>query len=305
MGPPLSNVEMSCAGRKWNGPNSLGAKMVVRTPLKNQHVDPGDGVLGPMANATGGLTCGFPDRLCTYADLIAAAFGTDTVDAYIDNFSRIWGEAVQAYESTLIADRTPYDLGTLTTNQLSGLSEFRAKCSVCHVEPEFTDATYRLAGTVNPDGADQGFHNIGVSLEADDAGRAASPGPHGAQAQNTGAFKTPSLRNVKLIAPYMHNGRLATLEDVITFYDSLNAPGATDMIRNAHLSALVPAGIGGGSSGKANVADFLRNGLTDCRVEHELAPFDHPELTLPNGNADGTDHTLPARGKTGDGAVCP
>ena len=78
VGPPLSNVEMSCAGRTWNGPNSLGAKMVPRTPLANQRVDPTDSVLGPLSNAPlTGLKCGFPDRVCTYADLIAAAFGTN------------------------------------------------------------------------------------------------------------------------------------------------------------------------------------------------------------------------------------
>ena len=116
VGPPLSNVEMSCAGRAWNGPNSLGAKMVVRTPLRNQLVDPNDSVLGLLSNSPNpGLKCGFTDRLCTYADLIAAAFGTGglsgqaAVDAYIANFSTIWGLAVQAYEATLVSDDTPYD----------------------------------------------------------------------------------------------------------------------------------------------------------------------------------------------------
>ncbi len=309
VGPPLSNVEMSCAGRAWNGANSLGAKMVVRTPLKNQLVDPTDSVLGPLSNAPStGLKCGFADRLCTYADLIAAAFGTGTTDSYIANFSTIWGQAVQAYESTLIADRTPYDLGTLTPNQQTGLATFRstgAKCSQCHVEPEFTDAAVRVANVPNPDGADVGFHNIGVSNEAEDLGRGNSPGPHGTQPGNNGAFKTSSLRNVGLTAPYMHDGRFANLTDVVNFYH--NAGGATVQIQNANISSLVANGsanVGGGAV--TNLVEFLQNGLTDCRVEHELAPFDHPALALPNGNPDGTSSTLPARGAAGDGFLsCP
>ena len=67
------------------------------------------------------------------------------MDAYINNFSSIWGQAVQAYEATLVPDRTPYDLGTLTPAQLNGLNTFRNRgCAVCHVEPEFTDASVRL-----------------------------------------------------------------------------------------------------------------------------------------------------------------
>lgn len=312
VGPPLSNVEMSCAGRRWNGPNSLGAKMVARTPLAKQVVDPTDGVLGPLSNAPGkGLTCGFADRPCTYADLIAAAFGTGgltgqaAVDSYVAGFSRIWGEAVQAYEATLIPDQTPYDrfirgdASALTASQQNGLAQFRAKCAVCHTEPELTDASVRLAANANPDGADPGYHNIGAAPEADDLGRAASPGPHGAQAQNNGAFKTPSLRNVKLTAPYMHNGRFATLEDVVSFYDDQASP--VNMIANPNRSSLVPAGISGGSQGRSDVVDFLRNGLTDCRVEHEQAPFDHPSLDLPNAAAG-----LPAVGKGGkDATLCP
>ena len=311
VGPPLSNVEMSCAGRAWNGPNSLGAKLVVRTPLKNQLVDPNDSVLGALSNSpSSGLKCGFTDRLCTYADLIAAAFGTGglsgqaAVDAYIANFSTIWGQAVQAYEATLVSDQTPYDkfirgnATALTTAQQEGLAEFRNACAVCHVEPELTDASVRFVaanGPTNADGADQGFHNIGVSPTAEDLGRGSSPGPHGSQAANAGAFKTPSLRNVKLTAPYMHNGRFATLANVVEFYDDANAP--MNIIENPQLSKDIPAKVGGGA--KADVVDFLMTGLTDCRVEHDVAPFDHPALDLPNGPS------LPARGQAGDGTVCP
>jgi len=314
VGPPLSDVEMSCAGRTWNGPNSLGAKLVPRVPLAKQLVDPTDSVLGPLSNApANGLSCGFSDRLCTYADLIAAAFGTHgltgqaAMDFYIDNFSSIWGQAVQAYEATLVPDRTPYDLGTLTAAQLNGLTAFRTRgCAACHVEPEFSDATVRMinqnGGPTQPKliggqpAGDQGFHNIGSAATAQDLGRAASPGgvynlPAGAVDFNRGAFKTPGLRNVKLTAPYMHNGSIATIPDVILFYNG------NGQVANAEFDPAARVNINGGN--RAAVADFLLNGLTDCRVEHNRAPFDHPSLVIPNGP------TLTAIGRGGDGTVCP
>jgi cytochrome c peroxidase len=318
VGPPLSDVEMSCAGRAFNGPNSLGAKLVVRTPLAFQLVAPTDSVLGPLSNApANGLDCGFKDRLCTYADLIAAAFGTGgrvgqaAVDSYVDNFSLIWGQAIQAYEATLVPDRTPYDLGLLTLNQVAGLNALRAnQCLECHAEPEFTDATVRFyaSGPPNANGADKGYHNIGASPTDADLGRFASPGgTETASLNNRGAFKTPTLRNVRLTAPYMHNGTLATLGDVLQFYDTNpgTPPGpGVQFWNNPEIDdRAVGAGFGGGGGGggavPGQVIDFLTRGLTDCRVEHELAPFDHPSLPIPNGAG------LPALGAEGDGTDCP
>ena len=321
LGPPISGIEMSCAGRQWNGPNSLGAKLVPRTPLAKQVVASDDSVLGPLSNFPDpGLKCGFADRLCTYADLIAAAFGTGALsgqaaaDAYVNGFASIWGQAVQAYEATLVPDRTPYDLGLLTPAQVNGLNRFRGKCGSCHVEPEFSDATVRVI-TANggpttpqqvqpsdpllaPQPADQGYHNIGVTPTVEDRGRKASPGgtyhtaAPGEVDFNDGAFKTPGLRNLKLTAPYMHNGRIPTIDGVLNFYDGAG------MVLNAEIDAeVLDAGVS--ADFFADVRDFLANGLTDCRVEHETAPFDHPALEIPNGPS------LPARGASGDGAVCP
>ena len=76
----------------------------------------------------------------------------------------------------------------------------RANCGVCHLAPLFTD---------------HGFHNTGVSWGSDDLGRMAVTG----EEADRGAFKTPSLRNVALTAPYMHDGSIATLEEVIEHYD--------------------------------------------------------------------------------------
>src|SRR5207302_7932139 len=74
VGPAGSPVEMACAGRPFNGPNSLAAKLLARQPLHLQVVDRTDGVLGSLSAAPQpGLVCG--GAPCTYAQLIAAAFG--------------------------------------------------------------------------------------------------------------------------------------------------------------------------------------------------------------------------------------
>jgi cytochrome c peroxidase len=93
-----------------------------------------------------------------------------------------------------------------------------------------------------------------------------------------GAFKVPSLRNVELTGPYMHNGSMLTLEQVIDFYfrgGNVNNPH--------HFATLVfPQGIS--NPEKADLVAFLKS-LTDERVRWERAPFDHPQILIPEGHA--------------------
>src|SRR5205809_417457 len=226
----------------------------------------------------------------------ADAFGAAAAANAQANFSRFWGLGVQAYVSTLIPDKTPFDMGTMTSSQKKGQSIFGGKgqCSKCHSGAELTDASVNHAaqnGLVNEDGGDQGFHNTGVTPTAADLGRAGL-GPNGVSfsvsGNDRGAFKTPALRNDKLTAPYMHNGGKATLADVVDFYDrggDVQNPELAKRIKKLGLS----------SSDKAALVDFLMNALTDCRTEREEAPFDHPSLVVPNGVS------VPA---TGGGHTC-
>ena len=306
VGPALNPVEMSCAGRPFNGPGSLGAKLLARPALQFQQVATGDGVLGALANPAGpGLVCG--GAPCGYTDLVRAAFGDALATGAEASFSLIWGEAIQAYEVTLIPDQTPLDRylagnsSALTSQQQRGLDRFSGKgnCTKCHAGALLSDASasfFAANGAINRDGGDQGFHNLGVRPTAEDLGRAGL-GPAGATfsvsgaAADRGAFKTPGLRNVKLTAPYFHNGGKATLADVVAFYarggDFANPEKARD---------LQPRSLD--ADDQAALVEFLTNGLTDCRVEMQRAPFDHPALPLPNG----TD--LPAIGASGLGS-CP
>jgi hypothetical protein len=99
-----------------------------------------------------------------------------------------------------------------------------------------------------------------------------------------GAFKVPGLRNVELTGPYMHNGGMATLMQVVDFY----VRGGD--FHEANISNLDPIingieGMKGREDMKAELVDFLR-ALTDERVRWERAPFDHPQLFVSDGHAD-------------------
>ena len=95
----------------------------------------------------------------------------------------------------------------------------------------------------------------------------------------SGAFKTPSLRNVELTAPYMHNGGMSTLEQVVDFY-TRGADFAQQNIADL-APAIVPLPLD--AQNQADLVAFLK-ALTDQRVRLQSAPFDHPQLFLPNGS---------------------
>lgn len=118
-----------------------------------------------------------------------------------------------------------------------------------------------------------------------------------------GAFKVPSLRNVELTGPYMHNGSLLTLEQVVDFYFR-----GGNFNNTAHFATLVfPQPIT--AQEKTDLVAFLKS-LTDERVRWERAPFDHPQLRIPHGHREQADAknanqaedlflTVPAIGKNG------
>ena len=101
-----------------------------------------------------------------------------------------------------------------------------------------------------------------------------------------GAFKTPTLRNVELTAPYMHNGRLMTLMDVVEFYEhERNASPVRFIPRDLTLNPdKHPAmkELEMTKDDKLALVFFLKC-LTDDRVKNETGPFDHPSLRIPHG----------------------
>ena len=145
-----------------------------------------------------------------YRERFASAFPDGAVSA--PNLAR----AIASYVRTLRSGDSPVDRffagdsTALSTQARDGFRLFvgRANCAFCHVGPTLTD---------------QDFHNTGVAWRNGmlaDSGRFAVTGHQ----KELGAFKTPSLRNLTLSAPYMHDGSIATLEEVIEFYNDGGNP---------------------------------------------------------------------------------
>ncbi|MCC6848812.1 MAG: hypothetical protein IT294_09945, partial [Deltaproteobacteria bacterium] len=352
VGPPLSSVEMSCAGRTFP---KIGKKLLGLPPLAQQLVDPRDSVLGGLANSR--LTPGALGLQASYAELIELAFQprwwdstdvvtfpggaltitsatgmpltTDQFSVMEANFSLFWGLAIQLYESTLVSDDAPFDrfregmTGALTAQQQQGMALFlnQGRCFTHHITPVFTGSTLATLGGEDPiqnmrmasgrafyDGS---FYNIGVRPTAEDLGvgdeapagvplgfaeRVAQglPAPEFAvvgfappaigptdRTANDGALKTPTLRNVALTPPYMRNGGMLTLDQVVAFY-TRGADFHEQNIANLDPNVDVIPELVGNPANKAALVAFLE-ALTDDRVRFEAAPFDHPALVVPNG----------------------
>lgn len=147
-------------------------------------------------------------QIATYRTLFQQAFPTDN-SLTIQNVAR----AIAAYERTLVGGNTRFDQymngdkNALSINEIEGLQAFlKSGCAKCHNGPMLSD--YKV-------------HSLGVpdneKLAQSDAG-----------VDNQYKFRTPSLRNLRFTAPYMHSGKLKTLEHVLEFYEDLSG----DKIRN-------------------------------------------------------------------------
>jgi cytochrome c peroxidase len=394
MTPPLSFVEMSFGSPAQRNSRDLvevGIKLLRRSeagvrlmPLGLQRVDKRDSVLGAVSNAP------FRGLSISYEDLIKKAF----VDKYwnseervsfplvtTNNFSQIevnfnlfFGLAVALYQSTLVADQSPFDRWMETGHfnsgfgitELAGLNLFvnQGECVQCHAGPELTKASVREAqqgkNVIRPMAMGQGtalydvgFYNIGITPTTDDIGRGggdlfglplgfsrqalfdrqglasfrfpiigneliparSAEGAAVCQDLNgnglcertepvqpafqrvavDGAFKTPGLRNAELTGPYFHNGGVATLRQVVQFYNrggnfcNLNLKDLDPSIKPLGMNALQ----------ERFLVDFLVS-LTDPRVKFRRAPFDNPELMVPVDGMDalGT-RTIGAVGASG------
>lgn len=172
---------------------------------------------GPIANP---VEMNLPHEACVkkvqadaeYPALFAQAFGPG--DITMDKITK----AIASFERTIVSGNSPFDRyqyggerAALSPAALRGLGVFtdaaRGNCVVCHtIEQDhalFTDGKY---------------HNIGVGL--DENGEVKDLGRYEQTKQDAdkGAFRTPTLRNIALTAPYMHDGSLKTLKAVVDFY---------------------------------------------------------------------------------------
>lgn len=158
-----------------------------------------------------------------YQKLFTAAFGKGNSNINVNNLTK----AISAFERTLISANSPYDRyrygndkNAISAAAKRGETLFnseRLECFHCHGGLNFSDSIKhkRLAFE------EIAFHNTGLyNIDGKGAYPAKNTGIHEMthKASDMGKFKAPTLRNIALTAPYMHDGSIATLEEVIEHY---------------------------------------------------------------------------------------
>jgi len=144
------------------------------------------------------------------------------IQGYVDEFKIAYpnegltrksvGKAIASFERSIVSKTSPFDQwvkgdkNALSASAINGFKLFnnpnKGNCIVCHNPPNFTD---------------DGFHNTGLT-EYGTTNHLKGRGKYVPLKILDGAFKTPTLRDIELTAPYMHDGSLAELEDVIEHY---------------------------------------------------------------------------------------
>lgn len=161
------------------------------------------------------------------------------------------GKALAAFQETLVSGRTPFDdfRDALAIGDLSAMKKYpdaarrglrifvgRGNCGACHFGPAFTNGEFHDTGVpfFVKGGVDPGRHGgirklwanafnlLGIHSDDRSGASAIKTRQVALEHRNFGEFKVPSLRNVALTAPYMHNGSLATLADVVRHYSEIN-----------------------------------------------------------------------------------
>ncbi len=177
----------------------------------------------------------------TYPELFRKAFGTAGIDSI-----RVT-KAIAQFERTLISSNSKFDQflrgqTTLTPQELNGfdvfMDEARGDCFHCHGSDK------------NPLWTDNAFHNNGLDTTFKDLGLGAVTG----DPADNGKFRSPSLRNLAFTAPYMHDGRFNTLEEVIDHYsDGLKPSPTIDPL----MKKVAQGGVGLSPTDKADLKAFL------------------------------------------------
>ena len=191
------------------------------------------------------------------------------------------GKALAAFQETLVSGRSPFDdfRDALAKGDAAAMKNYpeaaqrglrifvgRGNCSACHFGPDFSNGEFHDTGIpffVKGGGVDQGRYGGIRRLEAnplnllgrhnDDATGASALKTRqvALEHRNFGEFKVPSLRNVARTAPYMHNGSLATLADVVRHYSEVSP----DRLHSDGIPLVKALGLSAGES--ADLVAFL------------------------------------------------
>lgn len=160
-----------------------------------------------------------PDEMAQDPRALVAELGAD--ELYAEEFARAFpGEsvsvstvmrAVAAYLRSLVSATSRYDRwrrgegASLSADELTGLSVYEARCSRCHATDLFTDHQFHNDGLENSFEYPENDPRLGRARITFDP-------------NDLGAFRTPTLRNLGYTAPYMHDGRFTTIDEVLDHY---------------------------------------------------------------------------------------
>jgi cytochrome c peroxidase len=162
------------------------------------------------------------NKIAGYRKLFKEVFGHEK--ATIDEIAK----AIATFERTILSGNSPYDRyingdkSAMDPEQIQGYKIFqKVGCADCHAGPTFTDGR---------------FMNIGIGMNSPKPDLGRYEVTH--QTSDWGAFKTPTLRDVSFTFPYMHNGSIRTLADVIEYYNKGGIPNKNlnPKIRPLHLT---------------------------------------------------------------------
>jgi cytochrome c peroxidase len=198
-------------------------------------------------------------RIAEYKTLFRTAFGGNQ-PVTADNLAK----ALAAFQRSLLATNSPFDryargdLSAMTSAQVRGMEAFdRIGCANCHTGPMFSDFKPHVLGVAD-----------NAKVQNADTGIA-----------NGYAFRTPSLRNLRYTAPYMHNGTLATLQDVLGFYNNGRRRVRNPNVRRDQLDPLLnQLNVRRGGS---DIIEFL-NALNDDGFDKQI-PKQVPSGLIPGG----------------------
>jgi cytochrome c peroxidase len=174
----------------------------------------------------------------SYPELFRKAFGSTEIN------SQKMLKAIAQFMGSMVSSNSKYDkvkngTATFTASEQAGYNFFKAKCDACHKEPLFTDNSFRNNG-------------LAINNFLNDFGRMKITN----MAADSLKFKVPTLRNVELTYPYMHDGRLYSLRDVLDHYSS------NLITTQPTLDPLLRSRIAMTTTDKNNLVAFLRT-LTD------------------------------------------
>ncbi|MEZ5017992.1 MAG: cytochrome c peroxidase [Flavipsychrobacter sp.] len=140
-----------------------------------------------------------------YRKMFKDAWGTDLI-----NSQRIF-KSIAQFMGVMVSATAKYDKVmrneagvSFTGAEQNGYNVFKANCASCHKEPLFTDFSFRNNGLISGTGSNEDSGRAIITQKVEDLYK----------------FKIPSLRNLGYSQPYMHDGRLATLDAVLNHYES-------------------------------------------------------------------------------------